>query len=106
MRAQRLGVMNSPATLATATNAVDIAETVRSTPDLDLLVIDSIQTMYVPNLESAPGTVSQVRAAAHELIRAAKSSDAAIVFVGHVTKDGAIAGPRVLEHMVDCVLIF
>jgi DNA repair protein RadA/Sms len=106
MRAQRLGVMNSPATLATATNAVDIAETVRSTPDLDLLVIDSIQTMYVPNLESAPGTVSQVRAAAHELIRAAKSSDAAIVFVGHVTKDGAIAGPRVLEHMVDCVLYF
>ena len=106
MRAMRLGVMNSPATLATATNAIDIAETVRSTPDLDLLVIDSIQTMYVPNLESAPGTVSQVRAAAHELIRAAKSSDAAVVFVGHVTKDGAIAGPRVLEHMVDSVLYF
>ena len=106
MRAMRLGVMNSPATLATATNAIDIAETVRSTPDMDLLVIDSIQTMYVPNLESAPGTVSQVRAAAHELIRAAKSSDAAVVFVGHVTKDGAIAGPRVLEHMVDSVLYF
>ena len=51
----RLGVMNSPATLATATNAIDIAETVRSTPDLDLLVIDSIQTMYVPNLEARPG---------------------------------------------------
>ena len=106
MRAMRLGVMNSPATLATATNAIDIAETVRSTPDLDLLVIDSIQTMYVQNLESAPGTVSQVRAAAHELIWAAKSTDAAVVFVGHVTKDGAIAGPRVLEHMVDSVLYF
>ena len=106
MRAVRLGLQNAEAGLAAATNAADIAETVRKTPDLDLLVIDSIQTMFVPGLDSAPGTVSQVRASAHELIRAAKSSRAAVIFVGHVTKDGAIAGPRVLEHMVDCVLYF
>ena len=106
MRAVRLGLQNAEAGLAAATNAGDIAETVRNTPGLDLLVIDSIQTMFVPGLDSAPGTVSQVRASAHELIRAAKSSRAAVIFVGHVTKDGAIAGPRVLEHMVDCVLYF
>ena len=106
MRALRLGLQNAEAGLAAATNAADIAETVRSTPDLDLLVIDSIQTMFVPGLDSAPGTVSQVRASAHELIRATKSSRATVIFVGHVTKDGAIAGPRVLEHMVDCVLYF
>ena len=106
MRALRLGLQNAEAGLAAATNAADIAETVRNTPDLDLLVIDSIQTMFVPGLDSAPGTVSQVRASAHELIRATKSSRATVIFVGHVTKDGAIAGPRVLEHMVDCVLYF
>ena len=106
MRALRLGLQNAEAGLAAATNAADIAETVRKTPDLDLLVIDSIQTMFVPGLDSAPGTVSQVRASAHELIRATKSSRATVIFVGHVTKDGAIAGPRVLEHMVDCVLYF
>ncbi len=106
MRALRLGLQNAEAGLAAATNAADIAETVRNTPDLDLLVIDSIQTMFVPGLDSAPGTVSQVRASAHELIRATKNSRATVIFVGHVTKDGAIAGPRVLEHMVDCVLYF
>ena len=106
MRAARLGVASVPAGLATATNAADIAETVRKDTTLDLVVIDSIQTMYLPGLDSAPGTVSQVRASAHELIRAAKVSNAAVIFVGHVTKDGAIAGPRVLEHMVDAVLYF
>ena len=69
-------------------------------------MIDSIQTMYSDLIEGAPGTVSQVRASAHELIRFAKESGAALVLVGHVTKDGAIAGPRVLEHMVDTVLSF
>ncbi len=106
MRAARLGVECVPAGLATATNAADIAETVRKDTTLDLVVVDSIQTMYLPGLDSAPGTVSQVRASAHELIRAAKVSNAAVIFVGHVTKDGAIAGPRVLEHMVDAVLYF
>jgi len=106
MRAERLGIANVPALLAAATNVGDIAETAKRHPDLDLLVIDSIQTMYLSGLDSAPGTVSQVRAAAHELIMVAKSSSTSIIFVGHVTKDGAIAGPRVLEHMVDAVLYF
>jgi DNA repair protein RadA/Sms len=69
-------------------------------------VIDSIQTMYLDNLDAAPGTVSQVRAASHELIRVAKKRGMALFLVGHVTKDGQIAGPRVLEHMVDTVLYF
>ena len=71
-----------------------------------LVVIDSIQTMYVDTLESAPGTVGQVRASAAELIRVAKREGLCLLLVGHVTKDGAIAGPRVLEHMVDAVLYF
>jgi DNA repair protein RadA/Sms len=71
-----------------------------------LLVIDSIQTMHSDLIEGAPGTVSQVRASAQELIRFAKETGTAVVLVGHVTKDGAIAGPRVLEHMVDTVLSF
>ena len=71
-----------------------------------MLVIDSIQTMHSDLIEGAPGTVSQVRASARELIRYAKENGAALVLVGHVTKDGAIAGPRVLEHMVDTVLGF
>src|SRR3546814_12095891 len=74
--------------------------------DADFVVIDSIQTMHSDLIDSAPGTVSQVRASAQELIRYAKDSDAAIVLVGHVTKDGTIAGPRVLEHVVDTVLAF
>ena len=106
MRAQRLGLGHADVGLATATNAMDIAETIRREPSLDVVIIDSIQTMYLPGLESAPGTVSQVRASAQELTRAAKTSGAAVIFVGHVTKDGAIAGPRVLEHMVDTVLYF
>ena len=71
-----------------------------------LIVIDSIQTMHSDLIEGAPGTVSQVRASAQELIRYAKETGAAVVLVGHVTKDGSIAGPRVLEHMVDTVLSF
>ena len=71
-----------------------------------LVVIDSIQTMHSDTIEGAPGTVSQVRGCAFELIRYAKESGAAMVLVGHVTKDGAIAGPRVLEHMVDVVMSF
>jgi len=70
------------------------------------LVIDSIQTMYSDTIEGAPGTVSQVRGCAFELIRYAKENGVALVLVGHVTKDGSIAGPRVLEHMVDVVMSF
>ncbi|MDC0394780.1 DNA repair protein RadA, partial [Alphaproteobacteria bacterium] len=105
-RGQRLGIKDAKIGIATATNASDIAETIRRSPEIELVIIDSIQTMYLPALDSAPGTVSQVRAAAQELIQAAKTSNTALIFVGHVTKDGAIAGPRVLEHMVDCVLHF
>ena len=92
--------------VAAATSADAAAETIRTTPGLALIVIDSIQTMYVEGVESAPGSVAQVRASAQVLIGAAKRSNAALVLVGHVTKDGAIAGPRVLEHMVDAVLYF
>ena len=105
LRAQRLGLGNAPVALASATSVRDILATLdRQTADF--VVIDSIQTMHSDLIDSAPGTVSQVRASAQELIRYAKDSDAAIVLVGHVTKDGTIAGPRVLEHMVDTVLAF
>ena len=106
MRAQRLQLSSSPLQLATATNAADIAASLTQGDGFDIVVIDSIQTMYLPIIESAPGTVSQVRASAQELIHAAKRCGAAVFFVGHVTKEGAIAGPRVLEHMVDAVLYF
>jgi len=106
MRAQRLGLAEAPVELATATNAGDIAASIGGKDGPDVIVVDSIQTMYLSTLDSAPGTVSQVRASAQELIRAAKLHNAALLIVGHVTKDGAIAGPRVLEHMVDTVLHF
>lgn len=105
LRAQRLGLDKAPVALASATNVRDIAATIENTK-IDVLVIDSIQTMYVDTIESAPGTVTQVRTAAQELTRLAKKTGTSIFFVGHVTKDGQIAGPRVLEHMVDTVLYF
>ena len=106
LRARRLGLGAAPLKLAAATSVRDILTTLGESGAPALVVIDSIQTMYSDLIEGAPGTVSQVRASAHELIRFAKESGAAIVLVGHVTKDGAIAGPRVLEHMVDTVLSF
>ena len=106
MRAARLGLASAPVALGTATNVSDIAASMDGNDRPDVLVIDSIQTMFLPALDSAPGTVSQVRSAAQELIRTAKNRQVALLIVGHVTKDGAIAGPRVLEHMVDSVLYF
>ncbi len=107
MRAKRLELDKHPVKLAAATNVRDILESVRSAPEaVQLLVIDSIQTMYIDNIDSAPGTVTQVRTCAQEIIRFAKSRNMAVIFVGHVTKDGQIAGPRVLEHLVDTVLYF
>jgi DNA repair protein RadA/Sms len=106
LRARRLGVADAPLELAAAINLRDITASLERAPDTALVVIDSIQTMWLDSIESAPGTVAQVRAAAFELIRLAKSAGFALVLVGHVTKDGAIAGPRVLEHMVDAVLYF
>ncbi len=105
MRAQRLGLQNAPVGLGAETNLRDILTTLDAERPA-LAIIDSIQTMWLDNVESAPGSVSQVRAAAHELVTFAKRKGVAIVIVGHVTKEGAIAGPRVLEHMVDTVLYF
>jgi DNA repair protein RadA/Sms len=106
LRAQRLGLGNAPVQLGAATSVRDILTTLDQGAPPALLVIDSIQTMHSDLIEGAPGTVSQVRASAQELIRYAKERGTALFLVGHVTKDGAIAGPRVLEHMVDTVLSF
>ena len=106
MRADRLGIKDSNIQFASVTNASDIATTIGSIKTRSVLIIDSIQTMYLPQIDSSPGTVTQVRACAHELIIAAKKSNSILVLIGHVTKDGSIAGPRVLEHMVDTVLYF
>jgi DNA repair protein RadA/Sms len=106
LRARRLGLGQAPVQLAAATSVRDILTTIGTGAPPDLVIIDSIQTMHSDLIEGAPGTVSQVRASAQELIRFAKERGTAIVMVGHVTKDGAIAGPRVLEHMVDTVLAF
>ncbi len=106
LRAQRLGLGDSPVELAAETSVEDIVATLSAGPRPALVVIDSIQTMWTSLIESAPGTVSQVRGAAQALIRFAKTSGAAVILVGHVTKDGQIAGPRVVEHMVDAVLSF
>ena len=106
LRALRLGLGQAPVKLAAATSVRDILTTMGDGEPPALLVIDSIQTMHSDLIEGAPGTVSQVRASAQELVRFAKEHGTALVLVGHVTKDGSIAGPRVLEHMVDTVLSF
>ncbi|MBN9559824.1 MAG: DNA repair protein RadA [Alphaproteobacteria bacterium] len=106
LRARRLGVIDARLDLAAAINVRDIAASLEQESAATMVVIDSIQTMWLDSIESAPGTVTQVRACSFELIRLAKSRGFALVLVGHVTKDGAIAGPRVLEHMVDAVLHF
>ncbi|MCR2833854.1 DNA repair protein RadA [Parerythrobacter lacustris] len=106
LRASRLGLADAPIKLASATSVRDILTTLHSMTPPAFLVIDSIQTMHSDTIEGAPGTVSQVRGCAFELIRYAKESGTALVLVGHVTKDGSIAGPRVLEHMVDVVMSF
>jgi DNA repair protein RadA/Sms len=106
LRALRLGLTESPLGLACATALRDIAASLDQERDAALVVMDSIQTVWLDSLDSAPGTVSQVRACAAELIRLAKSRGFALVLVGHVTKEGTLAGPRVLEHMVDATLYF
>lgn len=106
MRADRLGLTDAALRLAAATSVRDILTTLNAGTPPAMLVVDSIQTMHSDSIEGAPGTVSQVRASAFELIRYAKENGVALVLVGHVTKDGTIAGPRVLEHMVDVVMSF
>jgi DNA repair protein RadA/Sms len=106
LRATRLGLAQTPVQLAAQTLVEDIVATLGSGDAPRFVIIDSIQTMWSDAIESAPGTVSQVRGTAQALIRFAKTSGAAVILVGHVTKDGQIAGPRVVEHMVDAVLSF
>ncbi|QBF31389.1 DNA repair protein RadA [Thalassococcus sp. S3] len=105
MRAQRLDLADAPVRLAAETNLRDILTTLEAERP-QLAIIDSIQTMWADNVDSAPGSVSQVRAAAHELTNFAKRRGISVIMVGHVTKEGQIAGPRVVEHMVDTVLYF
>ncbi len=105
MRAIRLGLADAPVALAAATNLRDILTTLDAERP-DFVIIDSIQTIWADHVESAPGSVSQVRAGAHELTAFAKRRGISVVLVGHVTKEGQIAGPRVVEHMVDTVLYF
>ncbi|PTM98783.1 DNA repair protein RadA [Mycoplana dimorpha] len=106
LRAQRLGAAETDVLLAAETNVEDILATLADGKRPDLAIIDSIQTLWSDIVESAPGTVTQVRTGAQAMIRFAKQTGAAVVLVGHVTKEGQIAGPRVVEHMVDAVLYF
>jgi DNA repair protein RadA/Sms len=106
LRASRLNVTEKSISICSATQLSGIVSTINSYEYIDLVVIDSIQTIYDENIESAPGSVSQVRSCSFELIQLAKRSDFALIIIGHVTKEGNIAGPKVLEHMVDTVLYF
>ncbi len=106
LRAERLGLADAPVSLAAETSVEDILATLADGPRPQLVILDSIQTLWTEVVDSAPGTVAQVRTAAQAMIRYAKESGACVVLVGHVTKEGTIAGPRVVEHMVDAVLYF
>ncbi|MGI8852734.1 MAG: DNA repair protein RadA [Methyloceanibacter sp.] len=106
LRAARLGLADAPVALGTETNLANIVATLGSGPPPALVIIDSVQTLWSEAVEAAPGTISQLRGSASALISYAKTSGATLVLVGHVTKDGQIAGPKVIEHMVDTVLYF
>ena len=105
LRGHRLGLSDSSIAMLTETSVEEIVSKLEKLRP-DIVVIDSIQTMYTESLESAPGSVSQVRECASMFLRFAKQNKTAVILIGHVTKDGSIAGPRVLEHMVDTVLYF
>lgn len=105
LRASRLGADSKLLSFASSTSSNDIAKTIES-GDFSLVVVDSIQTLAMNELTSAPGTVSQVTNSGNLIIRAAKASNTAVIIVGHVTKDGTLAGPKVLEHLVDVVINF
>jgi DNA repair protein RadA/Sms len=106
LRAKRLGLADAAVLLASLTNVSDIVSTLNEEPVPAAVVIDSIQTLWTPVIESAPGTVSQLRAGSEALVRLAKTKGITVVLVGHVTKEGEIAGPKVIEHLVDTVLYF
>ena len=105
LRAERLGAKSEKLNFAASTSGNDIAKTIE-TGEFDLVIVDSIQTLAMDEIASAPGTVSQVTNCGNLIIRAAKATDTAVIIVGHVTKDGTLAGPKVLEHLVDVVLNF
>lgn len=105
LRAERLGVRSAPVQMMAETHVETILASLTETPPA-VLVIDSVQTLYSDALQSAPGSVSQLRECAAQLVRFAKMRGVATLLVGHVTKEGTLAGPRVLEHMVDTVLYF
>ena len=105
LRAERLGANSDRLNFAASTSANDIAKTIES-GEFELVIVDSIQTLALNEISSAPGTVSQVTNSGNLIIRAAKATDTAVVIVGHVTKEGTLAGPKVLEHLVDVVLNF
>jgi DNA repair protein RadA/Sms len=104
-RARRLKATDADVQLAAETDLRKILDGLKALKP-DVVIVDSIQTLWADGVEAAPGTVAQVRACAHELVRFAKKSGSVLILVGHVTKDGQIAGPRVVEHMVDAVLYF
>jgi DNA repair protein RadA/Sms len=106
LRASRMGLADAPVALGSATNIEDILATLDASPVPGIIAIDSIQTIWTSALEAAPGTIAQVRTASFDLVRYAKSSGAALLLVGHVTKEGQIAGPKAVEHLVDAVLYF
>jgi DNA repair protein RadA/Sms len=99
-----MGLAKAPAQLGAATSVEDILSTLALAAPPDLLAIDSIQTVWTSALDAAPGTVTQVRTATQDLVRYAKASGTALILIGHVTKAGQIAGPKVVEHLVDAVL--
>lgn len=106
MRAARMGLGLSPVALGSATCVEDILSTLKSGPTSAIIAIDSIQTIWTSSLDAAPGTIAQVRTASFDLVRYAKASGATLLLVGHVTKEGQIAGPKAVEHLVDAVLYF
>jgi DNA repair protein RadA/Sms len=106
LRAARMDLSDAPVALGSATCVEDILSTLEKGPPPGVVAIDSIQTIWTSALEAAPGTIAQVRTASFDLVRYAKSTGAAIILVGHVTKDGQIAGPKAVEHLVDAVLYF
>jgi DNA repair protein RadA/Sms len=106
LRAARMGLSEAPVALGAATNIEDILATLEKGKPPGIVAIDSIQTIWTSALDAAPGTIAQVRTASFDLVRYAKSTGAALILVGHVTKDGQIAGPKAVEHLVDAVLYF
>lgn len=106
LRARRLGLEKMPVLLATGVKVQEILAYFEREDAPDFLILDSIQTLYMDGIDAAPGSVTQVRASAHEIIRVAKERNITVFLIGHVTKEGVLAGPRLLEHMVDTVLYF